>query len=185
MDLSQEEYKKIEEFAFEYYRGLDYLHSIDHAERTVQIAEYLAEKEGANKELVRLGALLHQFHDNEAILISFLESLDLDKETIDVLVGFPLFRPYKNVEPNSIEEQVVFDADAVQVLGAYGTVREIAQYAERMHDLASAVEKVREIHKNFLNNLQTESAKQLIKESQQSAEDFLKLFDREYKGQYK
>ncbi len=184
MNLSDTEYQKIEAFALEYYAGLDYLHATDHAERTVKIAEYLAKQEGADVKLVRLGALLHQFHDHEEILIDFLQSLGLDQPTIDVLVGFPLFRPYKNVEPNSIEEQVVFDADAIQNMGVFGIIRSIVNYAPKHKDLAFATDKALDVQQKFFNILQTESAKQLISQSQQRAKDFLEVFDKEFNGKY-
>ncbi len=59
MIVSPEQMKKIEEFALEKASKLDYNHNEDHVIRTVKLAEFLAEKEGADVEVCRAAAYLH------------------------------------------------------------------------------------------------------------------------------
>ncbi|HII29596.1 hypothetical protein COT48_05895 [Candidatus Woesearchaeota archaeon CG08_land_8_20_14_0_20_47_9] len=79
MSLSNEDARKIEQFALKYYRSLDKLHNESHARRTVKLAEFIARNEGGNLQLVKLGALLHQFHDHEEILAGFLKKLGMSQ----------------------------------------------------------------------------------------------------------
>lgn len=67
--LTKNQIKKIKEFALKYYKTLDETHGLEHAKRTVKLAEYLAKKEGADLQIVRLGALLHQFHKERVKIV--------------------------------------------------------------------------------------------------------------------
>ena len=78
-DLTDEQIRKIKGFTLEFYSRKNYLHDIRHGERTVKIAELIAKKEGGmDLEIVRLGALIHQFHDHEDEFICKLLIIDSD-----------------------------------------------------------------------------------------------------------
>ena len=67
MELNKNQIKQIERFAYNYYKKLDQTHGIEHLHRTVKLAIYLGKKEGANIQIVKLGAILHQFHNGEVV----------------------------------------------------------------------------------------------------------------------
>jgi len=52
--LTKNQIEKIRNFAFNYYKTLDETHGIEHAKRTVKLTEYLAKKEGANLQIVKV-----------------------------------------------------------------------------------------------------------------------------------
>lgn len=184
MKLSKKHILKIEAFAFEFYKSLDYLHNVDHARRTMKLAEYIRKKESGSKTLVRLGALLHQFHDKENILEKYLQKIGIDKDVTGTLMRFPKFRAHRGIKAKSIEEKIAYDADALQVLGTFGTLRVVAGRAERHHDLPRAIEETLEAQKKFLSSIQTTTARNMISKKQQGALKFLSSFKDEFKGKY-
>jgi HD superfamily phosphodiesterase len=184
MKLSKKHIVEIETFAFEFYKSSDYLHNVDHAQRTMKLAEYIRKKEGGNKTLVRLGALLHQFHDKENILKKFLQKISLEKDTTETFMSFAKFRAHRGIKAKSIEEKIVYDADALQVLGTYGTLRVVAERAERHHNLPRAIEETLVAQKKFFSSIQTKTARKMIAKKQQGALKFLSSFKDEFKGKY-
>ena len=185
INLTDEQIKKIEKFALDFYSKKDFLHNESHAHRSVKIAEFIAKKEGMDVELAKLGALLHQFHDHENRLINFLKKLKIPKSEIEKIVHFAKFRPHRGpIKPMFPEVKAVYDADIIQALGTFGTLRIFAQGIKRFEDMNKAFEYVRKTKKKFFKNLQTKTAKQLMKKPQKLAGEFLKLYDKEDKGIY-
>ena len=185
INLTDEQIRKIKKFALDFYSKKNFLHKESHAKRTVKIAEYIAKKEGMNLKLVRLGALLHQFHDHENKLINFLKKLKVPKPEIEKLVHFAKFRPNRGpIKPMFPEVKAVYDADAFQLLAPFGTLRLYAEGVMKYQDMNKAVEYVRKTKKKFFKNLQTKTARQLIKKPQMLADEFLRLYDKEEKGDY-
>jgi HD superfamily phosphodiesterase len=78
MPLARKQMLQIEKFAYKYYKNLDEMHGIEHLQRTVKLAIYLARREKADIQVVKLGAMLHQFH-NGNIVKRFLGKLELIK----------------------------------------------------------------------------------------------------------
>jgi uncharacterized protein len=180
MKLEKGKIERIKEFALNFYKGLDFAHNVEHMKKTVAIAEFIAEKEKADVEIVRLGAMVHQFHDNISELKEFLESLNLDSEIKKKLIECTEFRPH--IEPkkdSSIEAKVVYDADALQVLGPYGIMREITcNIKSRNQSLEEAVKNARKIEKLFYDSLQTETAKKMIEPPHKIMKEFWKIYDK-------
>ena len=83
------------------------------------------QKENANLEIVKLGAMIHQFHDNLDELQNFFNKIDLKLDITKKLVECAKFRPFKDTRKKkvSLEAKIVFDADTLQVLGPLGIIR--------------------------------------------------------------
>ena len=184
MALTNQQYKKIERFTLNYYKGLDFVHNVSHAKRTVKIALAIAKKEGGNKKMIRLGALLHQFHDYDHILERYLRKLKLSKEDRDILMHFPYFRAHRGRKPKFLEAQIVYDADALQVLAPFGTFRLFSLGVIKHKDMNNAVQRVKKVQARHFRALQTKTAKKMAKEPQKLSNKFLKLFEQEDKGKY-
>jgi uncharacterized protein len=112
-------------------------HDWFHIQRVYNTAKQIAEKEDCNLLVVELGALLHdiadsKFHDGDETVgpktaRQFLEQQNADEETIAHVVAIIENISFKggNFERkfNSVELQVVQDADRLDALGAIGIAR--------------------------------------------------------------
>ncbi len=186
MDLSNKQIKKIEDFSADYYGSLDYLHGKDHLNRTIKIAEHISKLESGNQKIVRLGAFIHQFHDHEERLIKFLKEIKVDERTIEKLINIVRYRPHRPGIPKSkiIEEKIVYDADALQVLGPFGTLRLFAERINKHDNLAKTVNEIKEVQEKIFKNLQTKTARTLAKNPHKMVNMFLNLFNDENMGKY-
>ena len=111
-----------------------------HVLRVVTMAKRLARLEKANLFIVELGALLHdiadaKFHGGDDIIGSrvareILNNYDLDEETIDHVCQIVAHVSFKGAKTknkiNTLEGQVVQDADRLDAMGAIGVARAFA-----------------------------------------------------------
>ncbi len=134
------------EFARRYYPSTDPVHGFDHIERVYALAERLAQSEGADLEIVRAAALLHDIegshpagdergshHVQSADLAGeILREQGWAEERIRAVQHCIRAHRYRdNSEPPAtIEAKILFDADKLDVLGAIGIVR-VLGYAQQ------------------------------------------------------
>ena len=135
------------EQAHSWYLDGDPVHDFDHVMRVYRIAEKLALAEGADLEIIRAAALLHDSvgsapgNPGEAraehhILSAIFARQVLTEEgwaeeriqAVEHCIRAHRFRN-KGEKPQTIEAQVLFDADKLDVLGAIGAARTIAYAA--------------------------------------------------------
>ncbi|TLN28541.1 HD domain-containing protein, partial [bacterium] len=119
----------------------DAVHGFDHVLRVYRLAEKLAEAAGADLEIVRAAALLHDVqgsHPNgggrgshheasadEAAALLAAEGWNGERiARVQECIRAHRFRGSQR--PASLEAQVLFDADKLDVLGAIGVARTIA-----------------------------------------------------------
>jgi uncharacterized protein len=123
-----------------WYADSDPVHDFDHVLRVYRMAERLAEAEGADMEIVRAAALLHDaegatpghasradhHHASAEFAAQVLAAEGWDTGRIaSVQHGIRAHR-YRGTEtPESLEAKVLFDADKLDVLGAIGAARAI------------------------------------------------------------
>jgi len=127
------------------YQGADSIHDFDHVLRVVALADRLAEEEGANREIVRTAALLHDMARAEEHSSNRLET---EPENDHARLGAQRAREilageaadfveavahaieahrYRNaIAPRTIEAKVLFDADKLDSIGAVGVARAFA-----------------------------------------------------------
>lgn len=125
-----------------WYPAPDPVHGFDHVLRVLAMAEYLARLEGADLEIVRAAALLHDAvgaepGENSTRSSHHEASAEFARQVLSG-EGWPADRiaavqhcirahRYRSTEaPDSLEAKVLFDADKLDVLGAYGAARTIA-----------------------------------------------------------
>lgn len=136
-----------------WYGTSDPVHGIDHVLRVLRVAEELAREAGADLEIVRAAALLHDArgaapeaegeHDgsgtsrrkHELASAEFAESLLLQEgwmpDRIEAVLHCIRAHRYRGEEaPETLEAQVLFDADKLDVLGAFGISRTLG-YAQQ------------------------------------------------------
>lgn len=176
--LTQEQGRRIEEFCKNFYRQQDFAHNRRHMKKTIRLAEFIGRKEGANIRLIRLGAMVHQFHDDIGTLEQFLDVLKVDDETAAKLVECTSFRPHRNIPPEevSLEAKIVYDADILQSLGPFGTLREVASLLEEK-GFDGSVEETRDEQTAFYEFLQTKTARKIAEVPHQFMQKFWEIYD--------
>lgn len=119
----------------------DPVHGFDHIERVVRMAERLAREVGADQEVVRAAALLHDAagahpvtgearHDHEQDSAAVARRVLMDEgwpemriRAVEHCIRAHRFRGKE--PPQTLEAQVLFDADKLDVMGAFGAARTI------------------------------------------------------------
>jgi uncharacterized protein len=127
-----------------YYPENDPVHGFDHIQRVYRMAERLALLEGADFEIVRASALLHDAeggktsggeagrsnhqHDSARLARQVLLEEGWEESRIQQVehcIRAHRFRDQRE-PPLTLEAQVLFDADKLDVIGAFGIARTIA-----------------------------------------------------------
>lgn len=136
----QEIIRKTESFVQDTLQGSEAGHDWSHIERVVRNARTIAAGEKADPFVIELAALLHdiadsKFHNGNEELgpersERFLKGLDLPAELVDHVVNIVRNVSFKNeLDPSkedrfdSIELQVLKDADRLDAMGAIGVAR--------------------------------------------------------------
>ncbi len=124
-----------------YYRGAESAHDFDHILRVLAIAERLARQEGADLEIVRAAALLHdiaradedetrgddhaQMSADRARAILVARGMAPERaEAVATAIAAHRFRG--DLVPQTLEGKVLFDADKLDSIGAIGIARAFA-----------------------------------------------------------
>ena len=122
-----------------YYTGADSIHDFDHILRVLALAERIGQAEGADLEIVRAAVLLHDAAgatpgSGGERAAHHLASADFAREVLQA-EGWPDDRSeavlhcirahrFRGTEaPRTLEAQVLFDSDKLDVLGAIGALR--------------------------------------------------------------
>ena len=136
----QEIIRKTESFVQDTLQGSEAGHDWSHIQRVVRNARTIAAGEKADPFVIELAALLHdiadsKFHNGNEELgpersERFLKGLDLPSELVDHVVNIVRNVSFKNeLDPSkedsfdSIELQVLKDADRLDAMGAIGVAR--------------------------------------------------------------
>ncbi|MBV6395359.1 MAG: putative protein YedJ [Anaerolineales bacterium] len=123
-----------------WYADADAVHDFDHVLRVQRMAERIAEAEGADLQIVRAAALLHDAqgaasggesraehqHASAEFAAQILASEGWNAGRIAAVQHCIRAHRYRgNEAPETLEAQILFDADKLDVLGAIGVARVI------------------------------------------------------------
>ncbi|PIR44511.1 MAG: hypothetical protein COV10_04670 [Candidatus Vogelbacteria bacterium CG10_big_fil_rev_8_21_14_0_10_51_16] len=103
-----------------------------HLERVVQVADFLANKVGADRSVVFAGAVLHDtalptgndynYTSNKKVVKNLLKPLNLDQSDLNKIAEC-VGSHEGTVKPRSLEAKVVHDADVLEKTGLLGIIR--------------------------------------------------------------
>ena len=165
-------------------------HGLDHSIRVYKNAMLLAETEPtADRFIVALSALLHDADDyklfqteTNANARSFLKSANVDRETTDRIcevINSVSFSKNRGKKPETIEGQIVQDADRLDAIGAIGIARTFAFGGKHNRSLESSIDHFHEKLLLLKDMLNTEKAKELAENRHRFMEQFLKEWEKE------
>ena len=186
--------QKIIDAAIEYIRRLFAEnadgHGLEHALRVYRTALHLAKSAPAADPLVvALGALLHDaddhklFHtEHNANARRFLTEQGVDQETADRICGAinaVSFSQNRGKRPETIEGQLIQDADRLDAIGAVGIARTFAYGGKHGRTPEDSIAHFHEKLLLLRDLMNTEQAKALAEERHAFMEAFLRQWDRE------
>lgn len=165
-------------------------HGFDHSMRVYRNALLIAESEpAADRLIVSLAALLHDADDhklfrteNNANARRFLESQDMDPVTIERIceaVNSVSFSQNKGRRPETIEAQIVQDADRLDAIGAVGIARTFAYGGKHGRPLESSVDHFHEKLLLLKDMMNTGRARDLAGHRHAFLELFLREWEQE------
>jgi uncharacterized protein len=193
--------------ARQHYVGADAAHDFDHVLRVLALAERLARSEGADLEIVRAAALLHDMARGQgadhaqagADLARRLLAGQPTERVEAVAHAIAAHRFRTGPPPQTLEAEVLHDADKLDAIGAIGVARAFARGGHEGQRLwaevppgyqeatAAAGEHtpVHEYHvklSKIRDRLLTESARRLAKERHDFMVAFFEQLEREVLG---
>ncbi len=174
-------------------------HDYFHIERVVKSANRIAKEENADLFLVELAAWLHDVGDyklndgvdkSEELISEFLSELNVPQEIISKtleIVSQVSFSKGKIAE--SLEAQIVQDADRLDAIGAVGLARVFAYGGSKHREIWNPENPEETTIQHFYDKLlkledlmNTNTAKKIAEERHQYLEEFLDRFYREWEG---
>ena len=189
-------------------------HDWHHINRVLNISRYLQSKEGGNIEVIELAAILHDISDHKfnggkldeggKVSQDILERHGVDRNTIESVRYIMDNISYKGAktkaEMNTLEGQIVQDADRIDAIGAIGIARTFA-YGGNTNQAIYDPELTVNMHESFKDytnaktctinhfyekllllkdRLNTETGKKLGQERHELMENYLNSFLQEW-----
>ena len=160
-------------------------HDYDHSIRVYRNAMKIAETEpAADQRIVALAALLHDTDDtklfrteNNANARGFLEGQGIDPDTTDricAVINAVSFSRNRGRKPETIEGQIVQDADRLDAIGAIGIARTFAFGGKHGRSPESSIAHFHEKLLLLKDLMNTPAARKLAEARHAFMEDFLR-----------
>ena len=213
--MSEAIIEKIRQFAENHFADDGSGHDWWHVHRVWNTAKHLADAEGADRTIVEIAALLHDVADwklnkDESQGLNTIRELltgDLPPDTIDRICDIISRVSFKgagvDTPTESLEGQVVQDADRLDALGAVGIARTFAYGGNRgrlihhpdhppqMHDSFEAYKKNKGPSTNHFyekllllkDRMNTNTAKKMAEQRHRFMEQYLEHFFKEWNGE--
>ncbi len=189
--------QEISEAVRSFYSRKDPGHDCLHAMRVRDNGLYIVEREGGNREIVELAALLHDIGRESALeknhaassanlAVTILKKYGYPPEVIEAVQHCILVHSLEMGEPETLEAKILFDADKLDFCGPIGLARlfitcgaeKRAIYPGADQDKASAKEIFAAKIEHIPSKLYTATARLMLEDHHQFA---LEFWDRMHK----
>ncbi len=172
-------------------------HSFDHVERVTRFAIYIGEKVGADMDVLKASALLHDIArdlEDENPAIDHAEEGAKMAEKILAELGFPrskiesvvyairVHRFRKGEKPKTIEAQILQDADRLDALGAMGIYRTIYHSGRLGRSVEETVKHFKEKILRLPDFMNTLVAKELARKKVKIVKEFVEALEADMRG---
>jgi len=163
-------------------------HDEDHVERVNRIAKFLAEKDGANVEVVLKAAELHDIardcenHAVESARIAegILRKEGFEEEFINAVKHAIEAHSFSGkIEPRTLEAKILSDADKLDAIGAIGVARAFIFSGERGRGIEETIRHFEEKLLKLKDMLYTETARRIARKRHEFLEEFYDEIRRE------
>jgi uncharacterized protein len=138
------------------YGGADSVHDFDHIMRVVALVERIGQCEGADMQIVRTAALLHDLGRAESQAENLNHAAVAATRAGQLLLGWGASQRWVSAvqhaisahrfrtlpDPQTVEARVVFDADKLDAIGAIGIARAFAYGGSHQQRLWAPIESV-------------------------------------------
>jgi len=188
-------------------------HDKYHIDRVYNLAVHLAQREGADLDITKAAALLHDIaramedegsiddHADQGAKMAkkILEETDFPKNKIDKVAYCIQTHRFRNgVVPKTLEAKVIQDADRLDIIGAIGIARVFARGGwsnTPIHDPSvpqkthydgkseSTVNHIREKLLKIKDTMNTETARKIAGQRHEYVEEFLKRLLQEWNAE--
>ncbi len=190
MTMNEPIIEKAQNYIRELFKGNSGGHDAGHSLRVYSLAMRIADTQPeCDRTVVALAALLHDADDyklfdttDNANARAFLQENGIKPETIELIcqaINGVSFSKNRTKAPETIEGQIVQDADRLDALGAIGIARTFAFGGEHGRSIESTIE---HFHQKLLllkDGMNTPEAKAIAQERHAYLEDFLRRYERE------
>jgi uncharacterized protein len=125
----------------------------EHTKRVYAFAEYIGKREGADMEVLRPATILHDVgmtvdagfpsHIEKSKLLGrfILDALGYEKSTTErILKTLGSHHPLPGAPLDSVEEMALYDADNMEIVGAFGVLRWIGTLPPTALELAGSID---------------------------------------------
>ncbi|MCS7130620.1 MAG: HD domain-containing protein [Archaeoglobaceae archaeon] len=161
-------------------------HGYEHVQRVMKLAKFIAEREGANLEVVLKAVELHDLardkenHALESAKLArkILREKGYSNDFIEAVAHAIEAHSYSaKIEPRTLEAKVLSDADKLDAIGAIGVARAFMVAGEKGRSIEETLKHFEEKLLKLKDLLYTETAKKLA----EKRHEFLKQFYEEIK----
>ncbi|TFG00075.1 MAG: HD domain-containing protein [Promethearchaeota archaeon] len=175
----------------------DDIHGFEHVKRVYNVALYIGKKSNANLLILKIAALLHDIGRvqerkepkpiNHAELsaqkaLKFLEDLEIDINVEDLknIVHSIRAHSFSNgIAPETLEAQILSDADKLDALGAIGLYRMIGFTIKNQGDLSAVINHLEKKILNLKDRMHLEISKNIAEERHKIMFEFYKKIKKE------
>ncbi len=163
-------------------------HGKDHVERVLKLAVYIAEREGADVEVVKKSAELHDIardkpnHAIESAKVAreILRREGYDEDFIERVVHCIEAHSFSSgVKPKTLEAKVLSDADKLDAIGAIGIARAFMYSGEKGRSIEETLKHFEEKLLKLKDTLYTETAKRIAEDRHRFTVEFYERIRRE------
>jgi uncharacterized protein len=148
-------------------------HDDGHTERVLQLALLIAEKEGANIEIVRKAAELHDIarsHPNHAVegakkARKLLREKGYDDDFVDKVIHCIETHSFSSgIKPETLEAKVLSDADKLDAIGAIGIARAFLYSGEQGRTIEDTIQHFEDKLLKLKDLMETETGKSIAED---------------------
>ncbi|MFX1299410.1 MAG: HD domain-containing protein [Promethearchaeota archaeon] len=189
--------QEIEEFARNAFQvGKWDAHSYEHTLRVRQLCMLIGRNENADLEVLEAAALLHDIGrpDEEVsgeshatvganMAVTFLATTSFPPEKLPLVASaIRTHRFSENLTPDSLEGEILSDADKLDAMGALGLARTIAESLMQQRGLLGTIEHLDRKLLRLHNRMYTESGKRLGASRHQFLVEFMEQLAAEFQA---